>query len=176
MVLRVAGLFAAYLLLLACHRHPAPRDLSENVPDAQQQALALAAVESFRASFNAGSCHPVYDQGAPDFHSQNAENWVRDCQRLRQQLGSWQRFQVRSAQRYGKAVIAVLIVASADFERQATEVRINVVLLGSKAYLSTFSVRDSQQRWTDLPPLPLPYAPRWADPPLPKSPRNGLAL
>jgi hypothetical protein len=177
MVLRVAGLFAAFLLIPACHRRSAPRDLSEDMPaDAGQQARALAAVEGFRASFNSNACQPIYDAASPDFRSQNSEDWVRDCQRLRQQLGGWQRFRMSFAHIYGKPQVDVFVMGSAEFERQTTEVGINLVLIGDKAYLRTFSVRDGNQHWTELPPLPLPYHPRLADPPPTKSPENGIAL
>jgi hypothetical protein len=173
-ILRVASLFAACLLLAACHRHSAPADLLEEMPvDASLQARALEAVDNFRAGFNAGACQPIYDQASPYFRSQNSEDWLHDCHRLRRELGPWQRFQVSFTSRYGKPEVVVLVMGSAEFERQATEVSINVVLIGDKAYLRSFSVRDGDQHWTDLPPH---HPPRWADPPPAKSSENGIAL
>jgi hypothetical protein len=177
MVLRVANLFAACLLFPACHRHPTPEDLLENVPaDAGQQAQALEATDNFRVSFNTGACQPIYDQASRDFRSQDSEDWLRDCHRLRQQLGSWRNFKLKFAQRYGKHEVFVFVVGSAEFERQTTEVSLNVVLVGDKAYLRSFSVKDGDRHWTHSPPLQWNDHRRWADPPPPKSPENGIAL
>ena len=165
----------ACLLLASCHRHPASADLLEEMPvDANLQARALDAVDNFRAGFNASACQPIYDQASPYFRSQNSEDWLHDCHRFRQELGSWQRFQVSFAQRFGKPEVVVFVVGSAEFERQTTEVGINVVLVGDKAYLHSFSVRNGDQHWTDLPPRLNPR--KLADPPPAKSPENGIAL
>jgi hypothetical protein len=170
-------LIAACLLLAACHLHPAPTDLLEDMPaDASLQARALEAVDNFRIDFNASACQPIYDQASPLFRLQTSEDWLHDCHRLRQELGSWRRFRMSSTQRYGKPQLFVFVVGSAEFERQATEVGINMVLVGDKAYLRSFSVRDGDQHWTDLPPPPRSNPRQWADPPPVKSPENGVAL
>ncbi len=172
--------FTACVLLPACNHDPTPSELLQNRKvDEKQKARAVEAANDFRQSFNSGACRPIYDRAAAYFRSEESEDWLHDCQRLRKELGSWRDFRVVLTRRCGKPDVVICLAGSADFEKQTTEVGIDIVLDGDRALLRSLSIRDGDQHWTQIPRLPLPFPQwrrRWIDPPPAKSPEHGVAL
>jgi hypothetical protein len=177
MVLRVAGLFAAFVLLPACHRHPRVDSAGFAEPDAAQQARALEAVAHLQAEFNTGNCQLVFEEASPHFRAQDPKEWRRECALMKDEMGAWRNFEVKFAQMWPDRQRLVCVVGLAVFERETEQVGAVWMLEdnGARLYLLMMRKHDGQA-WTSI-PRPLQRNPGpWIDPPPAKSPRSGVSL
>ena len=65
---------------------------------AEKEAVAASSILRLREMFDKGECSSVYAEADPAFRSQPEENWVRQCEQLMHDLGSWQSFQRNRAE------------------------------------------------------------------------------
>jgi hypothetical protein len=65
---------------------------------AEKETVAASSILQLREMFDKGECSSVYAGADPAFRSQSEENWVRQCEQLRHDLGSWQSFQKNGAE------------------------------------------------------------------------------
>jgi hypothetical protein len=162
-------------LLSACHR-PTPGDLLDHMKvDERQKARALDVVNNLREAFNGGSCQPIYIDAAGYFKAEELEDWLADCRSLKNELGSWRSFELKSVARCGKPEFVVCLTGSAEFEKQRTEVRIAVQLNAGGDQLHSLSIQDGERHWTGAPHWSSPGRSPLGDPPRKKSPKDGLA-
>ena len=93
---------AALLLWVGWSRERRVPDTSElQAPAEQQKVLTAAAVDRLRAVFSAGACQSIYDKADQHFRSQTEVDWLYECNRLRDNLGIWHRFDIHSTEAYG---------------------------------------------------------------------------
>ncbi len=173
MVLRVAGLFAACLLLPTCHRRPpADEPLEHMRVDDGQKARAIDATNQFREIFNNSDCLPIYDKAAANFRTQDSQDWERECERLKE-LGSWRSFQITDTERCAAPEVVVCVIGPAEFEKGQTEIGIAWLLGKDGARLFWLAIKEDEWHWRQIPPIPFGH--RWIDPPRMKSPKDSLA-
>jgi hypothetical protein len=77
--------------------------------------MAASAIVQLREMFDRGDCTSIYAAADPAFRSQSEENWVRQCERLRHDLGAWWSFQ-RGAEQESVDPRLRLVSGEATFE------------------------------------------------------------
>jgi hypothetical protein len=175
---RVAGaiIFVGSLLLPAGHRHSRPGD---DVPwvvlDDRQKALTSSAVSHLRDEFNRGACQSIYEEAGVGFRFQTSEEWRRECEMLKNELGSWKSFEVKITEGFAKHDhdVFVLIFGVAEFEKANQQVEVNWILNDKGAEMQWIGLRlRDDQIWMQIPDR---SRHRWIDPPPPKLPKDSLA-
>jgi hypothetical protein len=173
-LLRVVGgtVFLACLLVPACHRHPRLDDRVQEVSlNDAQRTQALTAMGRLRDQFNRGACQSIYDAAGAGFRSQPSEDWLRECARLQDELGSWTDFRAKETEGFGKQQIIVFIYGLAVFQKENQQFEINWILSEEGARLHAIRFRKSEsQDWIEFPRFP---GHRWQDLPI-KAPKSGL--
>lgn len=173
MVRRIAAIFAAFLLISACHRHPRAADsLLEMKVEDWQKAQAADAANHFREIFDNTGCLPIYDEAAAHFRSQGSQDWARECERLKKELGPWKSFQITDAQRCAAPEVVICVFGPAKFEKEQTEIEVAWLLSKGGAQLYWLAVKEGERNWRLIPPMPSRH--RWIDPPPVKSPKDSL--
>ena len=99
------------LLLAGCHgQRP------DYAVEGARRELALEAAQSFVEALNQGACQSIYDDASEVFRGlESAEEWMRECRRMRKQLGPWRGTSIRQVTVGGAGV--TVLRGSIQFER-----------------------------------------------------------
>jgi hypothetical protein len=118
----------------------------------QQKALTAAAVDRLRAIFSSGACQAIYDEAGQQFRSQTEVDWLYECNRLRDNLGIWQRFAIHSTEVYGTPKRFILVEGSAVFAK--TDRRLGLTWRMDKGSLQLESLSlEENGTWREIPAL-----------------------
>jgi len=117
----------------ACEEQPATKE---------QQILTAAAVDRLRAVFSSGACQSIYDEAGQHFHSQTEVDWLYECDRLRENLGAWQGFDIQSTTTYGTPRQFVLVEGLAVFAKASRRFAVTWLMDGGGPQLDSLSLQD----------------------------------
>jgi hypothetical protein len=148
------GLGAATVLLwtgCGCGRDT-PEAFEERPATEQQRVLTANALNKLRVVFSAGACQSIYDNASQYFRSQTEVDWLYQCNRLRQSLGAWQSFQIRSTTTYRAPEQFVLVEGSAIFAKASRQFGVTWLQDTGGARLYLLSLEENGQ-WKQIPPL-----------------------
>jgi hypothetical protein len=139
------GIAAAALLLWTGWppKRCSPGPSEERPATEQQKILSAAAVNRLRTVFSAGACQSIYDEASQHFRSQTELDWLYECDRLRANLGSWQRFDVQSITMYGEPRQFVLIDGSAVFAKTRSQLLITWRMEKGGVQLESLSLEEN---------------------------------
>jgi hypothetical protein len=85
--------YALLFTLAGCGSPDKPQPLAGPQLHSARRALAFTALEAMRAAFNRGECGAIFDDADPIFRRlQTKEEWVSNCEVIRNRLGSWNSF------------------------------------------------------------------------------------
>ncbi len=143
-------------MLTACSRHPRVDDDVHNVTlnDAQKTQINLA-LAHLKDQFNAGACQSIYEEANAGFHIQTAQDWLRDCEQLRMELGSLRRVDVKETEGVANSPLQVLVYGAADFEKENQQICINWIVGDKGALLSWLGFRhNDREHWLGSPSRP----------------------
>ncbi len=119
----------------------------------QQKILTAAAVDRLRAVFSSGACQSIYDEAGQHFRSQTEVDWLYECNRLRANLGVWQRFDIHSTETYGAPERFIWVEGSAVFAK--ADPRLGLTWRMDKGSLQIESLCfEENGTWTEIPVRP----------------------
>jgi hypothetical protein len=172
-LLRVVGgtIFLVGVLLPACRRARLNNPLENVKVEGWQTAQAVDAVSRLREGFNNSSCEPIYTAAAAKFRTQDAREWTTECDKLKQQLGSWRSFQITGTQRCAMPQVVVCVGGPAEFEKGRADIDTAWLLTKSGPKLFWIAVKENERHWKLIPPTPLLH--RLIDPLPIKAIQNG---
>ncbi len=147
------GAAAAFLCTESCTR----RDVSELHPATEQQTILTAkAIDRLRLVFSAGACQSIYDDAARPFRSQTEEDWLYQCNRLRNALGEWRSFTFRSLETYQNSPVGrgsnefLLVEGSAQFAKTTRTIGMTWTLNAGIVKLASLALEDHGE-WIRIP-------------------------
>ena len=144
----------SFLLLAGCNKGQNIRTRAIDSPvDEAHRTLAIDAVNNLRALFNNGGCLAIYTRAAQSFRSQPREDWLSQCEQLRESLGPWQSFNAQSTIRCGAPEPIVCVDGSSVFARGGRGMEVAWQLNGGQAQLLWLDLVDGNYRVL-IPPLP----------------------
>jgi hypothetical protein len=144
----------SFLFLAGCNRGQNIRARVLDSPvDEVHRTLAIEAVNNLRALFNNGGCLAIYTRAAQSFRSQPQEDWLSQCEQLRESLGPWQSFNAQSTIRCGAPEPIVCVDGSSVFARGGRRMEVAWQLNGGQAQLLWLDLLDGNHRVL-IPPLP----------------------
>ena len=160
-----AAIVAASLMCSGCRRQHPHEDAHSFPLNDGQKALVASAMTHLQDQLSRHGCQSIYEDAGAGFRSQTAKNWLRDCERIEDDLGAWRDFQVEY-QGYmsgiGARDLIVFVYGPAVFEKGNTQVEANFLVKEKGAQLITLSFREGGREWLIAPPR----APRLIDPPM----------
>jgi hypothetical protein len=148
------GLGAAVILLwLGYDRERGVREALEERPATEKQRVLTAnALNKLRVVFSAGACQSIYDDASQYFRSQTEVDWLYQCNQLRDSLGAWQGFQIRSTTTYGAPKQFVLVEGSAAFAKASRHFGATWLPDTAGARLYSLSLEEDG-KWKQIPPV-----------------------
>jgi len=94
----------------SCSRHIQTAGIRRTAESTNRRRGRLAACRFRRRSVH-------LRKGRPAFRSQTEVDWLYECNRLRDNLGIWQRFNIHSTEAYGTSKRFILVEGSAVFAK-----------------------------------------------------------
>ena len=154
---RVAGtvISIAFLFMAACHSHDrAGKDFFDTPIAEGQRQLAVDAVIRLRDAFNNGSCQSIYEGAAAFFRAQSLQEWMSQCNDLKETLGSWRTFGASSVVRCGEgpSMFIVCVGGNAGFAKKIAQVDVAWLLDNGRTQLAWISLKQNQGAWVQMPP------------------------
>lgn len=144
----------AGIVLLASFACRAPR--AEMKVEEWQRTQAESAATRLREVFNTAACQPIYNAAAEYFRiGQDPREWSVECEQLKQQLGSWQSFEVTQTQRWLMPGMVVSVRGSAGFERGKRQIDVAWLLTRTGPQLFWIAIQQDEQHWKQIPKRPL---------------------
>jgi hypothetical protein len=138
-----------------------------------QKFLALDAMKHLQAELNTGNCDLIFEEASQNFRQQGAAEWRRECRLIKYDLGAWRSFQVHDAENLSGNEDIFILSASADFEKQNTNIRAVWTFDGQIAKLSLLAFEQDNHRWKHIPNQVILNGSPWVGPP---APSNGVIL
>jgi hypothetical protein len=136
-----------------CRERRVPDASELQAPTEQQKVLTAAAVDRLRAVFSAGARQSIYEKADRHFRSQTEVDWLYECNRLRDNLGIWQRFNIHSTEAYGTSKRFILLEGSAVFAKM--ERRLGLTWRMGKGSLQLESLSfEENGTWREIPVRP----------------------
>jgi len=140
----------AFLLVLGCGG--APRQSDTPLNDEARRALALAATNALRETFNKDGCGAIYSEASDSFRSQQPrEPWMNECRRLRGKVGDWGNFEVQLVAACAPSNEFICLSGSATFASGAYHVVLVYRLETGRARLDSFFLSNGE-KWAFPPP------------------------
>ena len=145
---------AALLLWAGWYEGRSVPDASEEQPATKEQRmLTAAALNRLRAVFSAGACQSIYDDAGQHFRSQTEVDWLYECDRLRENLGAWQRFDIQSTTTYGTPRQFVLVEGLAGFAKVSRRLAVTWRMDKGGVQLESLSLQENGT-WRRIPEQP----------------------
>jgi hypothetical protein len=168
-MLKSAVTVCSLLCLIACNRLDERRTPANNSALSVSQAnpkyasMAVDAVARLRESFNSGNCGLIYRAASEPFRERESqEAWLKTCERLRADLGSWMDFSVRSTRTWQS--FTVLVDGAASFSTGSYNLRTTWLLQNGRANLFSLYLQGAGRELV-VPESPIGRQPRLTDPP-----------
>jgi len=122
--------------------------------DRVQRVSVLEASTELRETFNGDrACESIYEEAAERFRTYPKEGWLKECEQLRDDMGSWQDFGARSIARCELPDVVVCLDGDAGFVKGDRILELAWSLEGSRARLLSIAWQDGRQ-WIRIPPFP----------------------
>lgn len=138
------------------------------VEDTQRRLISDAS-EALRKEFNqrsgAGPCEAI-EATAAFRENPSPDEWLRQCEDLRANLGMWQIFNIESTSLVQSSNHIVTAEGLAVFAKGSREIKLLWDVKNGRAELIQFGIKQTDQRWLSVPPAPGPAHRLLQDPPM----------
>jgi hypothetical protein len=95
---RIVVVLISLVCATACRGGRRGPNLGSDPLKGAAREAALAAVGNLRNLLNTGGCQEIYDQADESLRrGDSPEDWLRQCERMREKLGTWQSFDAERA-------------------------------------------------------------------------------
>jgi hypothetical protein len=127
-----------------------------------EEEVATESISKLREAFNTGDCQSIYAEADSAFRSQSEKNWIGQCARLRESLGTWESFRRTAHEQESADPRFRLVIGEAVFTNGTYHLemlwtrkggRLCYVQLGTDSNLITIPPVGGPRRM-DVPPLP----------------------
>jgi hypothetical protein len=157
MVNPLIACIVAAICLIGCESRKVP--IREASLEDAQRMLVSGASEKLRNEFNqrsgGGPCEAI--EATPAFREDPVpDEWLRQCEDIKANLGAWQVFNVQSTQFVEWANYIVAAEGLAVFAKGSREIDLLWEVRNGRAELIQFGIKQAHQYWVSAPSFPRP--------------------